>query len=281
MLSYWILRDAEGRAIGLARCENDRIALQPNIPTEADWTLFSDTDAVPLGADGAAVLPDANALLGMRGGRIVAFAGARTAQPAACYRIRLSQIRTMQGEATTEAPAPETPEKPAEIMPEPAQTEPPAPQPEIEPQASAPASEPETPEEPAISAEEAPPDTVDSSAARTVQFSLLYERAAAFYAQFDTPAVADVDNMVQKEDSPADAGGIDLFPQLFPRARWRYVDGTDILPHYEGLWIGPNGERTRILAVRGRAAPRPPRALSGFTRYLRGSDGQGYWVKTE
>ena len=47
------------------------------------------------------------------------------------------------------------------------------------------------------------------------------------------------------------------------------------------VWIAPNGAKTRILAVRGHAAPRPPRALYDFTRFLRGADGSGYWIKTE
>ncbi len=265
MLSYWILRDAEGRAIGLARCENGQISLQLHVPTEADWTLFSDTDAVPLAADGTAMLPDANALLGVRNGRTVAFGGARTAKPAACYRMRLSQICTKQEEPQMEAAMPEQSEEPVEAASEPERTEP--------------CEEAKKPAEPAVSEGESLPDTVDDSAERAAQFSLLLEHASAFYAQFDTPSVANVDNMVQKEDNSENAGGIDLFPQAFARARWRYVDGTDILPHYEGLWIGPNGERVRILAVRGRAAPRPPRALPGFTRYLKGSDGQGYWIR--
>ena len=164
-----------------------------------------------------------------------------------------------------EAAMPEQSEEPAEAASEPERTEP--------------CEEAKKPAEPAVSEGESLPDTVDDSAERAAQFSLLLEHASAFYAQFDTPSVANVDNMVQKEDNSENAGGIDLFPQAFARARWRYVDGADILPHYEGLWIGPNGERVRILAVRGRAAPRPPRALPGFTRYLMGSDGQGYWIR--
>ena len=85
--------------------------------------------------------------------------------------------------------------------------------------------------------------------------------------------------MVQKEDIEAKDGGIDLFREAFPGARWRYVDGADILPHYEGTWRQPNGGTVHILAVRGRAAPRPPRALWGFTRYLRDRDGTGYWLR--
>ena len=73
--------------------------------------------------------------------------------------------------------------------------------------------------------------------------------------------------------------GIDLFAQEYPGARWRYVDGTDVLAHYEGTWRQPNGQMLHILAVRGRAAPRPPRALYGFTRFLRDRDGTGYWLR--
>ena len=252
MLSYWILRDRNHAPIGLVRKENERVLLQPNAPVDADWMLFSDTDAVSLSPGTETVLFDANAVLGMRDGQIVAFAADRTAQSPACYRLRMSQLCTMQKE---EAP------------PEPAQ-------PILE--ASTP-QEPEMPEEPAVSEPSAAIDSVDDSAERAAQFSALLSRSDAFFAQFEAPTVAAVDNLVQKEDNSM--SGIDLFPQAFPNARWRYVDGADILPHYEGTVTGPNGERTRILAVRGRAAPRPPRALPGFHRYLRGSDGNGYWIR--
>ena len=262
MLSYWILRDAKGGPIGLVRRENERVSLQLHTPVTADWTVFSETGAAPIAPQGETVLPDAVAVLGLCDGRIAGFAAAKEALPAACYRARVSQICTKK-----EPPEPQ--QESSEPQPEP--LEPPS-------EPSAP-PEPEMPEEPAVFAGPEPVDSVDESAERAAQFSLLLSRADAFYAQFDAPAVVPADNMVQKEDRPA--GGIDLFPQVFARARWRYVDGADVLPHYEGLWIRPDGERVRILAVRGRAAPRPPRALTGFTRYLRGADGNGYWVRTE
>ena len=90
---------------------------------------------------------------------------------------------------------------------------------------------------------------------------------------------SDVDNLVQKEDNADAQAGIDLFPETFPGARWRYVDGTDVLGHYEGVYRQPNGVNLHILAVRGRAAPCPPRILTGFTRFLRAEDGTGYWIK--
>ncbi len=119
-------------------------------------------------------------------------------------------------------------------------------------------------------------DSISDSAQDARTFSLLLQRAEAFYAAYEgEPA----DNMVQKEDTIAEAGGIDLFSQAFPGARWRYVDGTNVLPHYEGTWKQPNGPTLHILAVRGHAAPRPPRSLLGFTRYLRDRDGTGYWLR--
>ena len=87
-----------------------------------------------------------------------------------------------------------------------------------------------------------------------------------------------MDNLVQKVDNQ-EGNGIDLFAQEYPGARWRYVDGADVLPHYEGVWRQPGGQTMHILAVRGRAAPRPPRALFGFTRFLRDRDGTGYWLR--
>ena len=253
MLSYWILRDRNRTPIGLVRQENEHVFLQLNAPRDADWMLFSDTDAVPVVPGGEAALAGANAVLGLRDGEIVGFAAAKDAQSAACYRVRMSRLYTMPKE-------PE-PQPPAEATLAPSE-----------------ADVPETPEEQAVSE---PVDSVDESAERTATFSLLLSRADTFFAQFDAPLAASAAPLVHKEDTHAPTGGIDLFPQAFPGARWRYVDGSDILPHYEGLWIGKNGERTRILAVKGRAAPRPPRALFGFTRYARGSDGNGYWIRTE
>ena len=277
MLSYWIVRDRNERPIGLARCEGDRVFLKLNAPLDANWFLLSDDAAVCIHPSEDAVLCGAFAVLGMREDRPVAFAAAPTAPSLAHCRAILSRFYTMQVDA---------PAEPEPVLPA---SEPPAPEPEpvgpqsepIEPEA------PQTSEPPEIlpseSPEDAVPETAEESAQRAAQFSLLLSRAESFYERFEQPPAVPVDNLVQKEDnSPcANAVGIDLFPQAFPRAHWRYVDGADILPHYEGLWIAPNGAKTRILAVRGHAAPRPPRALYDFTRFLRGADGSGYWIKTE
>ena len=277
MLSYWIVRDRNERPIGLARCEGDRVFLKLNAPLDANWFLLSNDAAVCIRPSEDAVLCGAFAVLGMREDRPVAFAAAPAAPSLARCRAILSRFYTMQVDA---------PAEPEPVLPA---SEPPAPEPEpdeparvqIEPEA------PQAPDSPDIltvePSEDAMPETADESAQRAAQFSLLLSRAESFYSRFEQPPAVPVDNLVQKEDnSPcADAVGIDLFPQAFPRAHWRYVDGADILPHYEGLWIAPNGAKTRILAVRGHAAPRPPRALYDFTRFLRGADGSGYWIKTE
>ena len=70
---------------------------------------------------------------------------------------------------------------------------------------------------------------------------------------------------------------IDLFPNIFPGAQWRFVADDGVMPHYEGTW-SHGGERIRILAVRGTYDREPPRGLKGYTRYLR-TDGAGYWVR--
>ena len=277
MLSYWIVRDRNERPIGLARCEGDRVFLKLNAPLNASWYLLSDDAAVRIRPPEDAVLCGAFAVLGMREDRPVAFAAAPAAPSLARCRAILSRFYTMQADA---------PAEPEPVLPA---SEPPAPEPEpVGPQPEPIESEaPQAPDSPDIltvePSEDAMPETADESAQRAAQFSLLLSRAESFYARVEQPPAVPVDNLVQKEDnSPcANAVGIDLFPQAFPRAHWRYVVGADILPHYEGLWIAPNGVKTRILAVRGHAAPRPPRALYDFTRFLRGADGSGYWIKTE
>ena len=252
MLSYWIVRDRNERPIGLARCEGDRVFLKLNAPLDANWFLLSNDAAVCIRPSEDAVLCGAFAVLGMREDRPVAFAAAPAAPSLARCRAILSRFYTMQADA---------PAEPEPVLPA---SEPPAPEPE-----------PVGPQPEPIESEA--PQAPDSGAPSTGS------GPESFYARVEQPPAVPVDNLVQKEDnSPcANAVGIDLFPQAFPRAHWRYVDGADILPHYEGLWIAPNGAKTRILAVRGHAAPRPPRALYDFTRFLRGADGSGYWIKTE
>ena len=272
MLSYWILRDRNELPIGLVKCENDSVSLKLNGTHPADWMLFSDSDAVPIEPDAAAALCGANAVLGMSDGRIVGFAAGPGAQTVSAYLARMSHLCTI----ATQPPTPVAPEPPLVEVPSapsaaPMQTL-------ADPVQDPEPVEPEPPEDPDVSASEPAVETADGSAERTAQFSLLLSHADAFFRQFEQPAIAET--LVQKEDIET-KGGIDLFPQAFPNARWRYVDGTNILPHYEGLVTGKSGERTRIHAVRGRAAPRPPRTLPGFTRYLFGSDGNGYWVRTE
>ena len=280
MLSYWIVRDRNERPIGLARCEGDRVFLKLNAPLDANWFLLSNDAAVCIRPSEDAVLCGAFAVLGMREDRPVAFAAAPAAPSLARCRAILSRFYTMQADPAPqpdpieEAPEPNVPE--AEPNESEAEPDEPA-RVQIEPEA------PQAPDSPDVltvePSEDAMPETADESAQRAAQFSLLLSRAESFYSRFEQPPAVPVDNLVQKEDNSM--SGIDLFPQAFPNARWRYVDGADILPHYEGTVTGPNGERTRILAVRGRAAPRPPRALPGFHRYLRGSDGNGYWIRTE
>ena len=261
MLCYWIVRHPDGSPAGLVRVQNDRVRLSLSAPVEGRFTLFSETDAVPIVPESETVLPRPLALLGTDGDRVTCFAAAEHAAPLAAYRKRLSHNRTINvTEAADSVPA-------SDHAPYSSHTDP----------------------APAVSAREQTPvsddmhhistmqvDSVSDSAREAQVFSLLLQRAEAFYAAYEGDSM---DDMVHKEDTSTESVGIDLFSQEFPGARWRYVDGTDVLPHYEGTWKQPNGPTLHILAVRGHAAPRPPRSLLGFTRFLRDRDGTGYWLR--
>lgn len=264
MLCYWILRRPDGTPAGLVRVQNDRVLLKPTAPIAGTFTLFSDTEAVPILPENETVLPRAAALLGTENGEPTCFAAAPDAKPLAHYRRMLSQFHT-NTEASPEPVAAQAPDSPDISQNSTMSVE---------------ISE-DIPEYPDIISQNSTiiSDSIDDTAREAQAFSALLQHADAFYAAYETdPSVQSVDNMVQKEDKMEERG-IDLFAQEYPGARWRYVDGTDVLAHYEGTWRQPNGQMLHILAVRGRAAPRPPRALYGFTRFLRDRDGTGYWLR--
>lgn len=262
MLCYWIVRLPDGSPAGLIRVQNDRVRLSLSAPVRGSFTLFSKTGAVPLVPESETRLPYPEALLGMDGDRVTCFAAAEHAAPLCEYRKRLSRLCTIHEKEPVQKPVPPVNEpflSHAEVK------DPPSP-PESE------ANPDDISHFSRISV-----DSVSDTAREAQAFSLLLQRAEAFYTAYEGDPTND---MVQKKDSTVDAsGGIDLFSQEFPGARWRYVDGTDVLPHYEGTWKQPNGPTLHILAVRGHAAPRPPRSLLGFTRYLRDRDGTGYWLR--
>lgn len=266
MLRYWILKRPDGKAAGLVRLSDDRVLLQLSAPVGGQFTLFSGTDLLPIPPDREVRAPCAQALLGTEGDRVTCFAAAPDAKPLAYYRERLSQFRTMNGDAaSTSAKPPQPAASLSQIH-------------TIGENASPDNAE----NDPSISQfstmQRDEPDSIADTARDTEAFSLLLRRADAFFAAYEGTEPSD--NPVQKEDILVEtAGGIDLFSQEYPGARWRYIEGTDILPHYEGTWKQPNGQTLHILAVRGRAAPRPPRALLGFTRFLRDENGVGYWLR--
>ena len=234
-----------------------RVLLTLNAPLPGAFTLFSDSASVSVTPGSETRFKNPLALLGVGEGGPTCFAAAPDAPPLAHFLDRMSHICTK-----TEDPPPE----PVDLSQNSTiEAEEPA-----EPPAKTEESADELSQNSTIEVEE-PADSVSDTAHATAEFALLLERADAFYAQFEN-------DMVQKEDTEVN-GGIDLFPQQFPGARWRYVSGAGVTAHYEGTWRSERGETLRILAVRGRAAPRPPRTLPGFTRYLRDRDGFGYWVR--
>lgn len=256
MLSYWILRNRTDAPIGLVRVDQDRVLLILHCGEPMDFRLFSETGDAAITPDEPVRLEHAEALLGTQNGTLAAFAASPMAKPKQSYWDRLSRICTKKEEPKPAAPAEEVPEPTVEEQPQ-----------------GAPNEEPKPAEPPHFS-------DISDTVRATEAFSLLLKRAEAFYARFDATPMPAVDNLVQKEDNEAPRG-IDLFPQLFPGARWRYVQGKDLLAHYEGEYRYPNGESIRILAVRAKFAPRPPRTLIGFTRFVRSPDGTGYWLKID
>ena len=262
MLCYWILRRPDGSPVGLVRVQNDRARLSLSAPITGSFTLFSKTDAVPILPENETVLPCPEAVLGTDGDRITCFAAAEHAAPPAEYRYRLSHFRTMHVQEPVSK----------EVS---AVTEPIISHVEVQKPSNPPDPEPVSDNISQISPMLT--NSISDSARETQAFSLLLQRAEAFFTAYEE---APTDRMVQKEDNITEApDGLDLFSQEFPGARWRYVDGTDVLPHYEGTWKQPSGPTLHILAVRGHAAPRPPRSLLGFTRFLRDRDGTGYWLR--
>lgn len=263
MLRYWILKRPDGSPAGLVRAENDRVLLTLNAPLAGTFTLFSESASAPVTPGSEARLPDPIALLGVGESGPVCFAAAPDAPPLRHFLERISHICTKQ----------------ADPVPSPANL---SQNSTIETEESADSltetSEPiEDMSQNNTIKTETTADSVSDTVHATAEFALLLARADAFYARFDEPSGP---NMVQKEDKEV-RSGIDLFPQRFPGARWRYVNGANVLPHYEGTWRSETGETVRILAVRGKAAPRPPRTLPGFSGYLRDPDGFGYWVKLD
>ncbi len=269
MLNYWVLRRSDGKPVGLVRVQDDCALLKLSAPVEAAFTLFSESGAVPVVPESEVHLPGAEALLGTENDRVICFAAASDAHPASHYRNRLSQIYTKESEPMTKSVSEE-------------QTEP-------DLSLNSTINDATMPEKDKNAEDISRNYTIDTTRATetaaetardTESFSMLLTHANAFYEAYEANELPTVDDMVQKKDNQTKpSNGIDLFPQEFPGAHWRYVDGTDVLSHFEGTWRQPNGPTLHILAVRGRAAPRPPRTLFGFTRFLRDRDGTGYWLK--
>ncbi len=270
MLCYWILRRPDKSPVGLVRVQNDRVTLRLSAEVPGSFTLFSAADAVPIEPERETELFGAVALLGTENGRATCFAAAEHAAPLAQYLKRLSQICTKKAE----------PAKAEEPEPTRAAAAPPEPE-ELSQNSTIYAENTENTGNTIENISQIntnKTDSVSDTTRETEAFSELLRRADAFYTAYERIEPTDTEeDMVQKKDSME--SGIDLFPQQFPGAHWRYIDGTDVLPHYEGTWAQGDGAKVRILAVRGRAAPRPPRQLTGFSRFLRDRDGLGYWVK--
>ncbi|MEL7610459.1 MAG: hypothetical protein AAGU74_13285, partial [Bacillota bacterium] len=69
------------------------------------------------------------------------------------------------------------------------------------------------------------------------------------------------------------------FPEAFPQSNWVRIRYPGTTRYYlEGEVVNENGRFT-IHALPGEYAPVPPNKSKGFTRFLRASDGSGYWLR--
>ncbi|MDR0841296.1 MAG: hypothetical protein LBN26_07960 [Christensenellaceae bacterium] len=67
------------------------------------------------------------------------------------------------------------------------------------------------------------------------------------------------------------------FPQAFPGARWQRVGYPGTQRYYLAGETVQRGVRYALYALPGEYAPVPPKG--GFRRFLRASDGSGYWIR--
>ncbi len=148
---------------------------------------------------------------------------------------------------------------------------------------------------------------IEDSEAATVAFSELLRRANAVYGRIamqhepmHRPAITEpsepdavleppatpkndwlneVDQMIKGLSGAERHSAVisNPFPNTFPNSSWTAVGGEGVMPHLEGEWQRGN-ELFKIIAVPGTYAPRPPKHLFGFTRFLRTRRG-GFWIK--
>lgn len=96
-----------------------------------------------------------------------------------------------------------------------------------------------------------------------------------------------VRELSRPEDAPkpsgvgtAEAAG-SLFPEAFPGVSWRRVRYPGTRRYYlEGSGL-VNGARSTVYALPGEGYPAQPYRARGYTRFVRDTNGNGYWVKVK
>lgn len=153
------------------------------------------------------------------------------------------------------------------------------------------------PEEDFIEPEPSLEDSVEEAQAAAAVFGALTEEAGEVFSLLEqgvpktSPMPMGGDRWMEqtarllsniKKEPPRDSRETSApienpFPYAFPGAVFRRVWGQGVLEHLEGTWKQGN-KLYELTAAPGAPACRPPKHLSGFTRYVRTGRG-GYWVK--
>ncbi len=248
-----LLRLEEGEGRGL-------LALSPPCPGAALYLIGPGAEALAAELDeegrGSLALPfsPVAALAYAQGAFVLAggFAGRSALLERAKMAVRL------------QAPASES--APAAALPPPPACPPPLPEPEqeasVQPAQAGPARQPSG----AGRAESRRPQS-EALLAALQKAQELFHGAAPAPAQTNRPAPA-----------PEPAAISNPFPRTFPQSSWRRVSYPGALGHYLcGEGTSRSGAYT-VYALPGEYAPVPPRG-KGFDKFVRASDGSGYWVR--
>lgn len=255
-----LLRLEEGEGRGL-------LALSPPCPGAALYLIGPGAEVLAAELDeegrGALALPfsPVAALAYAQGAFVLAggFAGRSALLERAKMAVRL------------QAPAAESPLA-AALPPPPAC---PTPLPEREPETQTKQESP--PSQPAPGRQQAPGVKAESRRPQSEALLAALQKAQELFHGAAPTAPAQTNRPAPAAES-APAAIPNPFPRTFPQSSWRRVRYPGALGHYLcGEGTSRSGAYT-VYALPGEYAPVPPRG-KGFDKFVRASDGSGYWVR--
>ncbi|MEA4970301.1 MAG: hypothetical protein VB051_07180 [Candidatus Pelethousia sp.] len=269
-----------GRSKALLRLEEGegrgQLALSPPCPGAMLYLIGPGAEALAAELDeegrGSLALPfsPVAALAYAQGAFVLAggFAGRSALLERAKVAVRLQTPTIVAAPAADLPPPPACPSPPPEPKPEP----PPEPksEPEPETQTKANAQPAQTgPAQQTCGAGRAESRRPQSEAL----LAALQKAQELFHGAAPAPA-----KTKQPAPAPEPAAIPNPFPRTFPQSSWRRVNYPGALGHYLcGEGTSRSGAYT-VYALPGEYAPVPPRG-KGFDKFVRASDGSGYWVR--